>query len=34
MIEIAITDTARNELIKVLKQVSAKSVRLIQQGFG
>jgi len=34
MIEITITETAKMELLKVLKNVSAKSIRLIQQGFG
>lgn len=34
MIEITITETAKIELLKVLKNVSAKSIRLIQQGFG
>lgn len=34
MIELTMTDTAKNELLKVLKNFSARSVRLIQQGFG
>jgi hypothetical protein len=34
MIAITMTETARVELLKVLKQVSAKSVRLINLGFG
>lgn len=34
MIEIAITETAKIELVKVLKHLNAKSVRLIRQGFG
>jgi hypothetical protein len=34
MIEIAITETAKIELFKVLKYFNAKSVRLTQQGFG
>ncbi len=34
MIELTITDTAKTELRKVLKNFSAKTVRLIQQGFG
>ena len=34
MIEIAITQKAKTELLKVLAQAGAKSVRLIQQGFG
>jgi len=34
MIEIAITVTAKTELLKVLDQAGAKSVRLVQQGFG
>jgi hypothetical protein len=34
MIEIAMTETAKVELLKVLNNVSAKAVRLINQGFG
>ena len=34
MIEITITETAKIELSKVLRHFNAKSVRLIQQGFG
>ena len=34
MIEITITETAKSELLKVLANVSAKSIRLINQGFG
>ena len=34
MIEISMTETARMELLKVLKNEPAKSIRLINQGFG
>ena len=34
MIEITITQTAKIELFKVLRHFNAKSIRLIQQGFG
>ena len=34
MIEIRLTETAKTELLKVLKNGSAKAIRLIQQGFG
>ena len=34
MIEITITETAKNKLFEVLKHFDAKSVRLIKQGFG
>ena len=34
MIEITITDTAKTELVKVLTQFAARSVRLIEQGYG
>ena len=34
MIEITITETAKIELLKVLKRFDAKSVRLVQQGYG
>ncbi len=34
MIEITITETAKDELFKVLRYSEAKSIRLIQQGFG
>lgn len=34
MIEITMTETAKTELLKVLANVSAKSIRLINQGFG
>jgi hypothetical protein len=34
MIEIAITEIAKIELVKVLRNFNAKSIRLIQQGFG
>jgi hypothetical protein len=34
MIEITMTETAKIELLKVLKNVTAKSIRLIRQGFG
>lgn len=34
MIEIRITETAKIELFKVLRHFEAKSIRLIQQGFG
>jgi hypothetical protein len=34
MIEITMTETAKIELLKVLKNVTTKSIRLIQQGFG
>ena len=34
MIEITMTETAKSELLKVLGNVSAKSIRLINQGFG
>ncbi len=34
MIEITITETAKIELFKVLRYFDAKSIRLIQQGFG
>lgn len=34
MIEITMTEKATTELLKVMKQFSAQSIRLIQQGFG
>jgi hypothetical protein len=34
MIEIAMTETAKSELLKVLGNVSAKTIRLINRGFG
>jgi hypothetical protein len=34
MIEIAITETAKIELFKVLSDFDAQSIRLIQQGYG
>jgi hypothetical protein len=34
MIEITITETAKNELFKVLRYFATQSIRLIQQGFG
>jgi hypothetical protein len=34
MIEISITETAKNELFKVLRNFDAQSIRLIQQGYG
>jgi len=34
MIEITITETAKVELLKVLKRFDAKSIRLVQQGMG
>lgn len=34
MIEISMTETAKSELLKVLGNASAKSIRLINQGFG
>jgi hypothetical protein len=34
MIEITLTDKARLELFKVIRHFDAKSIRLIQQGFG
>jgi hypothetical protein len=34
MIDITITETAKIELFKVLEHFNAKSVRLVQQGFG
>lgn len=34
MIEITMTETAQIELNRVLRQASAKAVRLIQQGYG
>jgi hypothetical protein len=34
MIEIKITETAKIELFKVLERFNARSVRLVQQGFG
>lgn len=34
MIEITMTETAKRELLKVLGNISAKSIRLINQGFG
>lgn len=34
MIDITITETAKNELLKVLNRVGMKSVRLVQQGLG
>lgn len=34
MIQITITETAKTELFKVLKRYDAKSIRLVQQGFG
>ena len=34
MIEIAITQKAKAELLKVLGLAGARSVRLVQQGFG
>jgi hypothetical protein len=34
MIEITITETAKNELFKVLRSFDAPSIRLTQQGYG
>jgi hypothetical protein len=34
MIEITLSEKAKTELLKVLKYVSSKSIRLIQQGYG
>ncbi len=34
MIELTITDTAKIELLKVLKYAATRSIRLIQKGFG
>jgi hypothetical protein len=34
MIDITITETAKEELFKVLRHFNARSIRLIQQGFG
>ncbi len=34
MIEITITETAKVELLKVLKRFDAKAIRLVQQGLG
>lgn len=34
MIRITITETAKNELLKVLARFDAKTVRLTQQGYG
>jgi hypothetical protein len=34
MIEISITDIAQRELSRVIKDFEARSIRLIQQGFG
>ncbi len=34
MIEITLTEKARIELLKVLKNTTAHSVRIIEQGFG
>jgi hypothetical protein len=34
MIEIMITETAKTELLKVLSNFDAQSIRLIQQGYG
>lgn len=34
MIEITITETARRNLLKIIEQVSARSIRLIRQGDG
>jgi hypothetical protein len=34
MIEITITETAKIELLKVLRHFNAQSVRLMHQGFG
>lgn len=34
MIELTMTESAKIELHKVLKRMAAKSIRLIQQGYG
>jgi len=34
MIEITITETAKNELLEVIRYYDAKSIRLTQQGYG
>jgi hypothetical protein len=34
MIEITITETAKIELFKVLRDFEAQSIRLIRQGYG
>ncbi len=34
MIEITVTEPAKIELLKILKHFSAKTIRLIQQGYG
>jgi hypothetical protein len=34
MIELTMTETARTELLKVLQNIPARSIRLIRQGFG
>ena len=34
MIEIKITEKAKTELFKVISRFNARSVRLMQQGFG
>ena len=34
MIEITVTETAKNEILRVLKYAAGKSVRIIQKGFG
>lgn len=34
MIEITITESARKRLLKIIERVSARSIRLIRQGFG
>lgn len=34
MIDIEMTETAKIELLKVLKRASNKTIRLIRQGFG
>ena len=34
MIEITLTETAKNKLLKVLENFSSKSIRLIRHGYG
>lgn len=34
MIELTVTEIARIELLKVIERAAAKSIRIIQQGWG
>jgi len=34
MIEITVTESAKTELLKVLRSAAAESIRIIQKGFG